>query len=45
MKTVLVVAAALIDIADIEAHASLIADADTFVTQLEQPMEIGRAHV
>ena len=31
-------AAALIDIADIEAHASLIADADTFVTQLEQPM-------
>jgi ribokinase len=31
-------AAALIDIADIEAHAALIADADVFVTQLEQPM-------
>jgi ribokinase len=31
-------AAALIDIADIEAHAALIANADVFVTQLEQPM-------
>ena len=32
-------AAALIDTADIDAQAKLIADADVFVTQLEQPME------
>lgn len=31
-------AAALIDVADIEAHSDLIANADVFVTQLEQPM-------
>lgn len=31
-------AAALIDVADIEAQADLIASADVFVTQLEQPM-------
>tara|TARA_B100001093_G_C26827929_1_gene1014854 strand:- start:30 stop:941 length:912 start_codon:yes stop_codon:yes gene_type:complete len=31
-------AAALIDIVDIETHAALIAEADVFVTQLEQPM-------
>jgi len=32
-------AAALISAADVEAHADLIAAADVFVTQLEQPME------
>lgn len=32
-------AAALISVADVETHADLIASADVFVTQLEQPME------
>jgi len=32
-------AAALISVADVEAHQELIADADVFVTQLEQPMD------